>query len=896
MVEQLQVDRSRQNLQHLIQLDGLLDRETLHRCLAEIVQRHEALRTSFPAIAGRPVQAIAPSLTVDLPLVDLSDIPTKEQVQAVQQYALSQANTPFELAQPPLWRFQLIRLSPTKYMLLRTVHHIIFDAWSHSVFMRELGSLYPAFLQQQPSPLAPLAVQYVDYVVAQRQWLQGEVRDRQLRYWQTQLTQPSGASNYGVAGLQLPIDQSDGDRPTLGATHTGDCHSLVLPQPLVQNLRRFSYQQGVSLFVTLLTGFQALLHGYTQQEDMVICSPVLGRHRAESKTMIGYFNTIVPLRTDLSGNPTVGELLQRVSQVATEAYEHQDTPVQWLSELPDLAHLALSRALFTLHNAPNPVLNLPHLQVQSHYVFRDVADFHLALSVQDQANELTVFVQYKTGLFSQAAITQFLEHFQRILANLVADPDQSLAALVAIVPPAVRPPREATDDTHTAAVPVPTAVAEPASSELAAQLASVWAKTLGLPRVGIHDNFFALGGNSLLAIRLVHEIETTLGCTLPLSSLVNLSTIAAMIQAWDQAIAPTTSQPPAPPADPSDRPDVPQLHPEDLRGLIVSLANWPDTRVGARQLVLSLTANATVNPNVTDARDRTPTSPPTADPPPPLFFVGYKRLLVEYVSLQRPMYILPAGILPQQPESYIQALASCYVEEIRSIQPHGPYVLSGYCFGALVALEMAHQLHAQGETVEHLVLIDIVPADPVYQRYRRLMVTLCRLTYHHIPQTLRHGVRRIYQGGKRRFRQLLTVLPLVPMRWRLGAVAAIADTAVRTQPAKDPHRVAQQQLEQAERAKLWAALNVAIQSYPLRPYPGKTTVIVAGDFVSSAIKFPNTAVAHDPLCFPRAGWGKFLTGELRLELTPGDHATFLEEPHVRVLAKKLCACLDTARV
>ena len=285
-IDQMQPGSSIHHMCAAFRLKGSLNVVVLEKSLNEIVLRHEILRTTFPSVDGQPVQSISPEIDLKLSVVDLRYLPETEREAEAQRLASEDAERPFDLNQGSLMRVKLLRLAEEEYWLLRIVHHIVFDGWSYVVFMRELAVLYEAFTTEKPSPLSEAPIQYANFAVWQRQWLQGEVLESQLNYWKQQL------SNSSVSPLELPIDRP---RPSI-PTCQGASQSLVLSETLTEALKAISTHDGVSLFVTLLAAFKTLLYQYTRQEDMIVCSPVAGRYRVETKRLIGYFNNIVVYR------------------------------------------------------------------------------------------------------------------------------------------------------------------------------------------------------------------------------------------------------------------------------------------------------------------------------------------------------------------------------------------------------------------------------------------------------------------------------------------------------------------------------------------------------------------------------------------------------------------------
>jgi amino acid adenylation domain-containing protein len=404
-----------------IHLHGPLQVEALHQTLNAIVARHETLRTTFHAVDGIPRQVIAEHRTVVLALIDLSAWPEAARKAEAQRLMREEAQRPLDLTCDVLLRATLLRLGPAEHILLLTMHHIASDGWSMRVLSDEVATLYRAFARGAPSPLAALPIQYADYAVWQRQWLQGAVLDAQLAYWQAQLA--------GVPVLELPLDHP---RPAV-QTFRGARQPLRLPQPLTEALKALSQREGVTLFMTLLAAFQTLLQRYTGQDDIAVGSPIAGRTRAELEGLIGFFVNTLVLRTDLSGNPTFPELLGRVREVTLGAYAHQDLPFERLVEelQPErrLSHSPLFQVMLALQNAPRQTLDLPGLTVSRLEVDRGTAQFDLTLVLWEEAEGLVGTLEYNRDLFEAPTIQRLLGHFRHVLAGIVANPARRLAEL-----------------------------------------------------------------------------------------------------------------------------------------------------------------------------------------------------------------------------------------------------------------------------------------------------------------------------------------------------------------------------------------------------------------------------------------------------------------------------------
>ena len=291
-LEQLEPGTHAYNLTKAVRLTGPLQTDLLAESLRQIVRRHETLRTTFAAPEGHPVQIIASTVDVPLSLIDLTALSERERDAEAQRLTAEQARRPFDLARGPLLRTTLLRLGTEEHLLLLSMHHLICDGWSMGVLFRELGTLYQALSRGDPAALPELPIQYADYAVWQRGWLQGEVLERELAYWRTQL---AGAP----ASLAL---STDNPRPAV-QSYRGAKEPLVLSTSLTAGLRALAQRESVTLFMTLLAAFQALLARYTGQEDIVVGSPIAGRGRSETEGLVGFFLNTLAFRTDLSAIP-----------------------------------------------------------------------------------------------------------------------------------------------------------------------------------------------------------------------------------------------------------------------------------------------------------------------------------------------------------------------------------------------------------------------------------------------------------------------------------------------------------------------------------------------------------------------------------------------------------------
>ncbi|MFL6284239.1 MAG: amino acid adenylation domain-containing protein [Pyrinomonadaceae bacterium] len=420
LIEQLEPGSAAYNVPSAARLRGRLDTEALAGALREIVRRHESLRTRFTSVDGRPVQVIEQGVELEVPTVDLTGLEEGEREERAKELAREEARRPFDLSRAPLVRATLLRLSDEEHVLLLTMHHIVSDGWSMGVLVRELRSLYEAFAGGQRSPLAELPVQYADYAVWQRGWLEGGELDRQLSYWREML---GGAPEV----LELP-----GDRPRPSVpSYRGASLSCLLPEGLSAELRELARREGVTLYMLLLAAWQTLLMRYTGQDDVVVGTDVANRNQRETEGLIGFFVNQLILRTDLSGDPTFRELLGRVREVCLGAYAHQDVPFEKLVEelhpARELSRSPLFQVAFTLQNAPKEELKLHGLQLDYLRLGNETAKLDMSLTMSDRGRELIAILEYSTELFDHSTGQRVLDCFRSLLESVAKGPGRKLS-------------------------------------------------------------------------------------------------------------------------------------------------------------------------------------------------------------------------------------------------------------------------------------------------------------------------------------------------------------------------------------------------------------------------------------------------------------------------------------
>ena len=401
---------------------GPLDLTTLERCLLEIIRRHEIWRTTFEVVAGEPVQIVHPApRMIPLPLVDLRKLQEPEREAEAIRLATEDARRPFDLKNGPLLRALLIRMADEQFRLYMTVHQIVFDAvTAYRVFLPELATLYEAFVAGKPSPLPDLPLQYADFACWQRKSSSDYTGAEHLSYWREQLAGE-------ISPLQWPNDRP---RPPI-ETHRGAVQRFALPAHLVRNLRRLSQQEGVSVYMTLLAGFVAMLHRFTGQQEIMVGSFTAGRNQAELEPLLGYFVNPLTLRVDLSGNPTFRELLSRVRGVVLDALAHQDAPfphvVRELRHRPDPSR----NPLFQVVLSQQPQLpSMPSgWDLATEEICNGGSKLDLMVVLDDRRDGIFGPITYNPDLFDETAIRRMVGNWKTLLTGAAGEPGRYFAEL-----------------------------------------------------------------------------------------------------------------------------------------------------------------------------------------------------------------------------------------------------------------------------------------------------------------------------------------------------------------------------------------------------------------------------------------------------------------------------------
>ena len=643
------------NVPFAIRLRGSIDNHVLQVAINEQVTRHPALRTRFESVHGNAVQHIESGTTVALELVDLAVIPGGTRDTALHRAMGERACAPFELGRAPLIRATLFRLDERDRVLMFVVHHIVFDGWSSNVLMEELGQCYASLLEGRAPQLDPLPMLFADFAAWQRDRQRDADHQRQLQYWRSTLS--------GLAALNLPTDI----RRPAQTSHRGAITELALPGRLTTRLKALSREHGCTLFMTVLAAFQGLLARWTGQTDIAVGTPVAGRQLPELEPLIGHFVNTVVLRTALDHDPRFSDLLDRVRATCLGAFSNQDIPfdrlVAELAPSRDMSRNPLFQVSFSLQDAAQFALRLPQVECTPMPLHTDTAKFDLSLSFAEQIDgSLLGQFEYATDLFHQTTIDHLAAAMLATVDALAHEPSRRLSQLMlsGLSPQtqagtAAAPTRPASTDLAPSGVPTSD------HGALERLLGDIWAKTLGTDQVAPDDDFFDIGGHSLLALRLLDAIEQRTGHKLVLASFLGAPTVRRQAALLAQASAPADT------------------------GCVVSLRACGDR--------------------------------------PPLFFVsGWGgailpfKALAEQLDADQPLHVLDLMHFGAdgKPVTSMQQLAACMLADLQRIQPHGPYQLAGFSLGGMVVYELAQQLRGRGEQVAVLALLDTpAPGYPI---------------------------------------------------------------------------------------------------------------------------------------------------------------------------------------
>jgi non-ribosomal peptide synthetase component F/thioesterase domain-containing protein len=645
-----------------VRLTGPLSEKALDESLRVLAGRHEILRTSFEENDGKLTQIISPFEKSALEIADLQNSDGEAAEANMERVVREEAQRRFDLGTGPVFRAKLFRLDGEHHVLVVTMHHIIADGWSHNVFQQELWSIYDAIVQGAKPELPALPIQYGDFAAWQGDWLASDAAREHLEFWTNQL-----AGSLRI--LDFPTDHPPSHRISLESR----LETVLLPQDLTTALKSASQSENVTMFMTLLTGFVILLSRYANQADITVGSPVANR-RTETEGLIGPFSGPVALHVETGGNPTLRETLVRVRDVTLNALAHAELPFEVLLDQLKVRSVHGRNPLFQFYffyqTAFLQPRQLQNLTITPMPTFGLGTPFEMQLGIIERAEGLRLQLEYNAALFEPATIRRVLCDYCNILQAMIQNPDRRAAELPISAPVKAN-----------SAAPV-TLVAEKttvARNDTEKRLTKLWEELLGVAPIGTRQNYFDLGGNSLLAVRLFARVEKEFHVNLPLATLFEAQTIEQLGDVLD-----TKAQ----------------------------AAGWSPL--------------VTIQP----AGSRSP------------FFcihggggsVLIYRALSQHLSTDQPFYGLESqGLDGQRPLlTRIEDMAGLYVKELRRVQPHGPYFLGGYCMGGTVALEMAQRLTAQGEKVALLALFDTVNWAKIRRNvlYDKIVYQMQRVAFH----------------------------------------------------------------------------------------------------------------------------------------------------------------------
>lgn len=879
-----------------LHLKGNVDVAALQWSLGEIIRRHEILRSKFLFLDGELVIKVAPHELPPITVRDLSDLPEGERDVRSRQLASEEARRAFDLREGPFLRSTLLRLTNGDHILLLTTHHLVYDDWSNGVLIRELSALYSAAVSGNPCPFSALPLQYNGFLHRTRERLYGKDRLARVKYLSQHL---SGGNGFHHLAADHP-------RP-MHRTYCGATESKHLSQDLLSSVQRLSQVERTSLFITLVAGFKSLLHLYSGETEIAIGSCAANRSMVECEGLIGRFGNDVVFRTDFSGNPSFHEILQRVREEALTAYSYQDLPfgelVNEIDPQDDPSRNRLFQVMFILQNAPKDKWSMPGVEVSSFPLDLGTAKYDLNVWLRIH-NGLEVALEHNSDLFNSTTMKEILADFETILETMTRDAGVRISEVglasaraqvlkVDVAPQqSLRDNNRKKDDTATnqkellspakrklldmyllsgsrgpsgsiAQVPTPilsenakqhreepvqrqvgdqNAVTEiplsvdgkvsgktPSDHALGAHrlssgyvcprtemewiLTEMWAQALGVDKVGVRDDFFELGGHSLLAVQLFSKIEKAFGRELSLNNLIHSSTVELLARLIDES----------------------------------SEQSIPAHRVVA------------IQPNGTK---------------PPLFWLpggnGTSVLAFREISIllgaDQPAYGFEAKMpRPGKEFESIQERSGHFIEEMRRVQPHGPYHLLGFCGGGYIAFEMAQQLDELGEEVAFLGIVECPHPHHPRSWVNKVRFRTERLVWH-VKRHLGRGARGIVEWAIARLNSFLQAL-----RSRAGIVAArLLREPVPSSPAApvDPY----------------AAVRRVVNRYFPAKYRGKSFVFIARDTWA----FCGLSALTDP----RLAWSRLSEGGSTVKAIPGDHMEMLGQPHVSRFADELKVCLQ----
>jgi thioesterase domain-containing protein len=787
---------------------GKLDHDLATMALAELLRRHESLRTTFEVVNGKLSQVIHPPQKVPLPVDDLQKLAENARLQQRDAIIQREARIQMDMENGPLFYARMIRMGAEENIILITIHHAVCDGWSNGVVLRDFAAIYDGLVHHTLPGLPDLSIQFGDYAVWLDQWRIGPEQPRSLEFWRSTL-------GGDFAPFQIQHDISGKD-----VEGGGEIETLLLPPEQVQQARDFCASKGVTMYMLLLSVYAATLHRFTGQGDILIGTPCANR-RAGTEDLIGPFSNPQVIRMRMAAQDSLGTLLERVRTWTMGALAHQDLPFEDLNEddffsrEENQIHL---KVYFIYQRAFMQAQKTPSLEIVPLRSVSPGTMFDLTLSIVERTEGPRLQLEYNPGFFRVTTIQRILRLYLRVLETTLSNPKYLVGEGLEQTDMGRQPDTSLSDLAYAGATPasplqssvsssgdnVPTSektvqeyVAPRDALEL--QIAGIWETAMGLKKVSIRDNFFDLGGRSLAAMRIVCQINRVYSVDFGLATLFSGNTIERLSDLVRKRLSDNTSS------------SLVAMQPRGSAAPLFIIHGAGGNIIRFYQLAMMIGTDH------------------------PIYGIQAQSLLSGQPALLR-----------------LEDQAAFYLSEVRKIQPHGPYFFLGYSFGGTTALEMAHQLHEQGEQVALLGMLDsrqreymtlILSKDSVRTRLdRRIARFLGNLSPLSFSQKVEYLRGKLFTRTLRR---------LYSLAIRMG---------FRTIPSF---------LKSTEDVSWVAAIN-----YKPKPWPGVLTLFRA-------------SVQPDPRLPLDLGWTPLAEGGVQVIELPGDHDLVFREDNTRVLAEKL---------
>lgn len=636
------------NVSQCYRLRGPLDAGALRAALEDVVDRHETLRSTFPVIRRVPHVSVEPGVFSGLSVIEFPTERSRDREAEAMEIIENEANAPFDLSLGPLFRATLLTLNPTDHFLLFVLHHIVCDEWSLRNLYQEIGEAYRAHSIGTEPDLPKLPMQYSDFALWQREQLSSGANEESRCYWQTAL---KGVSE----NFTIPYDGVAQTERQPGMHR----HSWLISPDLVEDLGRLGQEVGATPFMTMLAAFLIVLRGWVGSEDIVVGTPTADRRHAEFENLIGFFANTLILRVTATGDPSFREFLRQVRNRVLEGIDHQDLPFDQVVETLNPARRNMGnpffKVMFTHRNAIPLKFAAPGLRITQIELHRQQPKSDLWLAVKDGEDGRWATLVSDTRLYDQSTIESVAEDLNRVLRQVVSAGDTRLSALCAELAGPVRRKRFATSQSPDVDVRAQSLTAEPPHelNEIEAQarrMLDIWRRVLRTQNVSAEDDFFALGGHSMLVLELFAEIDREFGVSLPLSVLFEAPTMSALVRRIQETPDPAVVK------------------------LVV-----PMQPLGEKTPVFAVPSGGSS--------------------------VLMYRSLVRCLGTDRPFYGLEhPGMNGGNTLENFYDVASRYMQEIRLIHPDRPCILIGNCSGALAAFELARLLVSEGRSVQQVFL------------------------------------------------------------------------------------------------------------------------------------------------------------------------------------------------